>query len=137
MPALVPAHYNLCSLRSPITPSKRASFHAYSPAKLPKPPVPPSSPSLKHVKPSFFSCRKVTEPSGSRTGSPRVSPSPSLTPRSLQSTESCDSTGQSPPSSPTVARRKLPDTPSKHRGKTGSGKPHQIRERAENIETRK
>lgn len=117
------------SVRSPITPSKRASFHAYSPAKLPKPPVPPSSPSLKHVKPSLFSCRKVTEPSSTRTVSPmvspRVSPSPSLTNRSLQSTESCESGVQpSPPSSPTVTRRRLPDTPAKQRNKTQSGEHH-------------
>jgi len=50
--------------RSPVTPSKRASFHAYnrsSPAQLPKPPVPPNSPSYKHTKPGFFSARRFSE----------------------------------------------------------------------------
>ena len=106
--------------RSPITPSKRASFHAYSPAKLPKP---PSSPSFKNSKPSFFSCRRFSEQSKScdsgsslsqRTLSPcqHQSPSPSLSSKSspqlqrslgamaasssLQSTESSDSPPKSP-----------------------------------------
>ena len=100
--------------RSPLTPSKRASFHAYSPAKLPKP---PSSPSFKNTKPSFFSCRRFSEQSKtdtarlSRTLSPsqHKSPSPSLSSmsspqlqrslgasNSLQSTESSDSPPKSP-----------------------------------------
>jgi len=79
--------------RSPVTPSKRASFHAYnrsSPAQLPKPPVPPNSPSYKHSKPGFFSARRFSEQnsigmetasnfSNSRTLSPiSVSPSSNI-----------------------------------------------------------
>lgn len=61
--------------RSPVTPSKRASFHAYSgraqgiysvPAMLPRPPIPnpPNSPSYKvqsGSKPGFFSARRLSE----------------------------------------------------------------------------
>ena len=95
--------------RSPLTPSKRASFHAYSPAKLPKPPAPPNSPSLKHVKPSFFSCRRFSE--HAQTGGCKVTDCSSC----RTSVSPCDSQGHSPPASPTLARRKLPDTPSKQR----------------------
>ena len=111
--------------RSPITPSKRASFHAYSPAKLPKPPVPPNSPCFKNSKPSFFSARrfseqtssKIPDTAASRTLSPisvspsHKSPSPCFSSSSksspqlqrslgastsLQSTESTESPPKSP-----------------------------------------
>ena len=61
--------------RSPITPSKRASFHAYSPAKLPRPPVPPNSPCFKNSKPSFFAnTRRFSEQSGGKSCSDPAAP---------------------------------------------------------------
>ena len=73
--------------RSPVTPSKRASFHAYnrsSPAQLPKTPVPPNSPSYKHTKPGFFSARRFSEQNsiGMETGS-NFSTSRTLSPISV------------------------------------------------------
>ena len=53
--------------RSPVTPSKRASFHAITrtvPAQLPRTPNPPNSPSYKvqsGSKPGFFSARRLSE----------------------------------------------------------------------------
>ena len=56
--------------RSPVTPSKRASFHAITrtvPAQLPRTPNPPNSPSYKvqsGSKPGFFSARRLSEQNG-------------------------------------------------------------------------
>ena len=133
------SHLSTCSSssspvppRSPITPSKRASFHAYSPAKLPKPPVPPNSPCFKNSKPSFFSSRRFSEQNASnkcsdaatassRTLSPisvspsstHKSPSPSFSSssksspqlqRSIGASASLQSTesSESPPKSPEI-----------------------------------
>ena len=56
--------------RSPVIPSKRASFHAITrtvPAQLPRTPNPPNSPSYKvqsGSKPGFFSARRLSEQNG-------------------------------------------------------------------------
>ena len=59
-----------CDWSQPITFSIQSQISGIanpSPAKLPKPPVPPNSPCFKNSKPSFFSARRFSEQSCTKT----------------------------------------------------------------------